>query len=133
MRGLKMNPAIHISWGELIDKLTILEIKSERLVSDSARANVGRELEQLAVFANEAGGREPRLAPLQSELKRVNERLWQIEDDIRAKEAQKTFDADFIALARAVYRNNDKRGRLKQQINALLQSDITEEKQYAPY
>lgn len=128
-----MTPAIHISWGELIDKLTILEIKSEHLASESARVNVRRELEQLSVLANEAGAREPRLAPLRSELKRVNELLWQIEDDIRSKEAQKIFDADFIALARAVYCNNDERGRLKQQINTLLQSDITEEKQYAPY
>jgi hypothetical protein len=128
-----MNPAVHISWGELIDKLTILEIKSERLASEGARSNVRRELELISLLANEAGAREPRLAALRSELKRVNERLWQIEDDIRAKEAQKTFDAEFVALARAVYHNNDERGRLKQQINALLQSDITEEKQYSPY
>lgn len=133
MHGVKMNPAVHISWGELIDKLTILEIKSERLASEGARSNVRRELELISLLANEAGAREPRLAALRSELKRVNERLWQIEDDIRAKEAQKTFDAEFVALARAVYHNNDERGRLKQQINALLQSDITEEKQYSPY
>jgi hypothetical protein len=77
--------------------------------------------------------REPKLVPLRAELKRVNETLWQIEDDIRVKEAGRTFDQNFIALARAVYHNNDKRGVLKQQINALLKSDITEEKQYSPY
>ena len=76
---------------------------------------------------------EPKLVPLRGELKRVNETLWQIEDDIRAKEAARVFDQDFIALARAVYHNNDRRGVLKQQINALLKSGIVEEKQYSRY
>ena len=84
-------------------------------------------------IADTAQNLEPKLAPLKEELKRVNETLWQIEDDIRAKEAERIFDVDFIALARAVYHNNDKRGVLKQQINALLKSDITEEKQYSQY
>jgi hypothetical protein len=127
------NPSIPISWGELIDKITILEIKAERLTSKPALKNVRRELSRLTGLAGEAESLEPKLTPLKEELKRVNETLWQIEDDIRAKEAERTFDSDFIALARAVYHNNDKRGQLKQQINALLKSDIVEEKQYSQY
>ena len=130
---MSSNPSIPVSWGELIDKITILEIKSERLTSKPALDNVRRELSTLAALAIEAQSVEPKLALLRTELKRVNETLWQIEDDIRAKEAQRTFDQDFIALARAVYHNNDRRGVLKQQINALLKSDIVEEKQYSPY
>jgi septal ring factor EnvC (AmiA/AmiB activator) len=124
---------VPISWGELIDKIAILEIKSERLTSKPALQNVRRELDRLAGIAGQAESLEPKLASLRAELKRVNETLWQIEDDIRAKEAQRIFDQDFIALARAVYHNNDKRGVLKQQINALLKSDIVEEKQYSRY
>jgi len=128
-----MNPSIPVSWGELIDKVTILEIKSERLTSPTALANVRRELAQLSASAGEAESLHPKIALLKRELKRVNETLWRIEDDIREKEAQMNFDADFIALARAVYRNNDERGRLKQEIDALLKSDISEEKQYSRY
>jgi hypothetical protein len=130
---MNTNPSIPVSWGELIDKITILEIKSERLISKPALENVRRELLRLTGIAGEGENREPKLVPLRAELKRVNETLWQIEDDIRVKEAERTFDQNFIALARAVYHNNDKRGVLKQQINALLKSDITEEKQYSPY
>ena len=130
---MNTNPSIPVSWGELIDKITILEIKSERLISKPALENVRRELSRLAGITGEVENREPKLLPLRAELKRVNETLWQIEDDIRVKEAERTFDQDFIALARAVYHNNDKRGVLKQQINALLKSDITEEKQYSRY
>ena len=130
---MNRQPSIPVSWGELIDKITILEIKSERLRSRAALANVQRELAQLLPIASEAESLEPKLGSLRAELKRVNETLWGIEDDIRAKEAANAFDADFIALARAVYRNNDERGRLKQDINALLKSDIAEEKQYSRY
>ena len=130
---MNTNPSIPVSWGELIDKITILEIKSARLISKPALENVRRELSRLAGITGEVENREPKLLPLRAELKRVNETLWQIEDDIRVKEAERTFDQDFIALARAVYHNNDKRGVLKQQINALLKSDITEEKQYSRY
>src|SRR5258706_12241257 len=128
-----MNPVVPISLGELLDKIAILEIKSERLTSKPALENVRRELARLAGIAGQAESLEPKLASLRAELKRVNETLWQIEDDIRAKEAQRIFDQDFIALARAVYHNNDRRGVLKQQINALLKSDIVEEKQYSQY
>ena len=127
-----MTPPVPISWGELIDKITILEIKAEKLSSESARANVQRELAQLTTIAS-AIDKKPGLADLQRELKRVNEALWRIEDDIREKEAQKSFDDGFIALARSVYRSNDERGRLKREINRVLGSEITEEKQYTSY
>ncbi len=127
-----MTPSVPISWGELIDKITILEIKAEKLSSETARANVRRELAQLVNIAS-AVEKNPGLASLRKELKHVNEALWRIEDEIREKEAAKTFDDGFIALARAVYHNNDERGRLKQAINRLLGSEISEEKQYTSY
>ena len=128
-----MNPSVPVSWGELLDKITILEIKAAHLTSESALANVRHELAALAPFAEKAHGINPDIARLKAELKQVNETLWKIEDDIREKEAAKSFDADFIRLARAVYHTNDARGRLKQQINALLKSGLTEEKQYSRY
>jgi chromosome segregation ATPase len=128
-----MSPVVPVSWGELLDKVTILEIKSERLSSEAARDNVRRELAQLRVYSDEAESLHPDIAALKDQLRQVNETLWQIEDDIREKEAQKSFDAQFTALARAVYHKNDERGRIKQKINALLKSDIAEEKQYSRY
>jgi len=127
-----MNPSVPVSWGELIDKVTILEIKSERLKAEAALRNVRRELAVLRPFADEAV-HNAGVAALKMELKHVNERLWQIEDDIREKEAAKSFDEEFVRLARAVYFTNDERGRLKGKINQVLQSDITEEKQYSAY
>ena len=128
-----MNPSVPVSWGELLDKVTILEIKSERLTSEVALANVRHELEQLSAFAQNAKALHPEIPRLKAALKEINETLWKIEDDIREKEAAKCFDAEFVELARAVYRTNDARGRLKQQINVLLKSAITEEKQYSQY
>ena len=125
-----MNPSVLVSWGELFDKITILEIKSERLSAEAARTNVRRELEQLLPAAAEIEAKNPKLAFLKTALKRVNEKLWDIEDDIRAKEAAQSFDAEFVALARSVYHRNDERGRIKGEINAALNSDLTEEKQY---
>ena len=128
-----MNPTVPVSWGELLDKITILEIKAQRLTSETALANVRHELSRLGPTAAQALSLHAGVAALKDALKRVNETLWQIEDDIRDKEAAQSFDADFIRLARAVYHNNDERGRLKQQINMLLKSDIREEKQYSRY
>jgi Family of unknown function (DUF6165) len=125
-----VTPRVAVSWGELIDRITILEIKVERLGEPSARENATRELALLRMeFARPSEG----LAPLQTELAAVNRRLWDIENDIRRKEASKTFDAEFIALARAVYRTNDERSRIKRAINELLGSSIMEEKQYVGY
>jgi uncharacterized protein DUF6165 len=126
-------PKVQISWGELIDKITILEIKMQRLNSKAATRNVRRELAVLKSAANDVLSRQPHVISLKEQLRSVNEVLWDIEDKIRAREAVKLFDRQFIELARSVYINNDKRGNLKRQINALLNSDFAEEKQYTSY
>ncbi len=127
-----MNPAIPTSWGEVFDKMSILEIKVERLSSEAARANAAHELKLLREAARPVMSQQG-LAALTAEIKKVNETLWKIEDDIREKEAAKDFGAKFIELARAVYFTNDQRGRVKGKINALLKSTIVEEKEYARY
>jgi hypothetical protein len=128
-----MIPSVPISWGELVDKITILEIKTERLSSESARANARNELARLVAIWEPVEREQRIVLPLKEALKRANETLWQIEDDIREKEAQKCFDDEFVALARAIYRTNDERSRLKREINVLLKSEIIEEKQYSAY
>jgi len=126
-------PHVPVSWGELIDKITILEIKSARLTSAAALQNVRRELAQLNEKTLPLGDMAQEVAPLKADLTRVNEALWEIEDKIRDKEAAKAFDAEFIELARSVYVTNDKRAALKRQINQLLASELVEEKGYAAY
>ena len=116
-----------------MDKLTILEIKAERVTVPSALANIRRELELLSDIANRATDSEGKLPGLKRALKAVNEKLWDIENQIREKEAEKRFDREFVELARSVYHNNDQRGRLKREINLLLKSELIEEKQYASY
>jgi len=125
-------PNVEVSWGELIDKITILEIKQQRLTSPQAVANVRRELAALSRVVQELNPPKA-LDALTQSLKSINETLWEIEDRIRAKEAARSFDAQFIELARSVYRNNDERARLKREINAVMQSGLVEEKQYTPY
>src|SRR6266851_1938461 len=125
-------PWAPISWGELIDKITILEIKSERLTTPAALQNVQHELRLLGNVISELAP-PPRLLELKADLRAVNQRLWEIENAIRGKEAQKLFDEEFIELARSVYIINDERGRIKRNINLLLNSIIIEEKQYPHY
>ncbi len=120
---------IPVSWGELLDKISILRIKTQRLRSAAARANAERELALLL----QAGAEVEGCAELMAGLVAVNTRLWRIEDRIRETEAAGDFGPDFIALARAVYRENDERGRIKQAVNRLLRSTLVEEKQYASY
>ena len=127
------SPRIEISWGELIDKITILEIKEQRLKSPDAVANVRRELKVLLSAVEGVFAVQSTLATLKHDLRSVNEALWQIEDKIRAKEASKSFDQEFIELARSVYQQNDKRASLKRQINKILNSELVEEKQYSSY
>jgi len=122
-----------ISAGELIDKITILEIKAGRLEDPAQLTNVRTELESLLVACDVAFTPSSELVELTALLKAVNERLWQIEDDIRDCERAKEFDAHFVELARAIYKNNDERAALKRRINKLLSSRIVEEKSYAPY
>ena len=128
-----MNILVEISPAELIDKLTILEIKLELIKDEGKRANVKREY-SLLISAYQATivETEP-LRELTSTLKRINRELWDIEDNIRAEERAKSFGARFIELARSVYRTNDRRAAVKRQINAMLHSPIAEEKSYAAY
>jgi 3-methyladenine DNA glycosylase/8-oxoguanine DNA glycosylase len=128
-----MIPSVLVSWGELADKITILEIRAELLSSETARENVKRELVRLVAIWEPVERENRNAAGLKVALKHANKTLWQIEDDIREKEAQKCFDDEFIALARAVYRTNDERARIKRQINTVLKSEIIEEKQYSAY
>ena len=125
--------AIEIAPGELIDKITILQIKAERIDDASKLNNVRHELDLLSTARDERMPASPRLTELTAELRQVNEALWQIEDDIRECERQSDFGETFIELARSVYRTNDRRAALKREINLLLGSAIVEEKAYAPY
>ena len=121
---------VPVSFGELLDKISILQIKSER-ISDAAKlANVQREMQALQHTwqAHPASARD--IAGLLAELKAVNERLWDIEDAVRLKELDQAFDAGFVALARSVYQNNDERARIKKAINLALGSGYVEEKSY---
>ncbi len=122
-----------ISAGELIDKITILEIKAERVADPDKLANVHRELRSLAATREDALTTSKELDDLTAELRRINERLWEIEDDIRDCERNRDFGERFIELARAVYRTNDRRAAAKRSINELLGSELIEEKDYAAY
>lgn len=123
---------VPVSWGELLDKLTILEIKVQRLVDPRAIANVVREHDLLRERCGALLGR-PDLAPLIDELRRINRALWEIEDEIRDHEQRGEFGPSFIALARSVYRTNDRRAALKRALNVALESVLVEEKSYAAY
>jgi hypothetical protein len=133
MTGDPRVPLVPVSWGELFDKIAILEIKVERLKAPEAARNAAHELGLLRGALTTLGDARLVLAALAAKLATVNRRLWDLENDIRAKEAARSFDADFIALARAVYHNNDERSRIKRAINGLLGSAIIEEKQYVGY
>lgn len=116
--------------GELIDKLTILRLKSEKISDPKKLANVRHEMATLQKTADAAIEMSGELAALWDALYEVNTDLWVIEDDIRAFEARSDFGTGFIALARAVYVTNDERARIKKEINFLLGSQIVEEKSY---
>ena len=125
--------SVPVSHGELIDKLTILEIKSERMTDPAKLANVREELELLgATWAGDPASAMD-ISTERAELKRINEALWEIEDEIRLKERAQVFDAHFIELARAVYVTNDRRAAVKRAINEKLGSRLVEEKSYQDY
>ena len=124
---------VDIAPGDLIDKITILVIKSERMNDSAKLKNVCMELDILSATRDKAIRPSTVLDELTNKLKAVNERRWIIEDDIRDCEAAKNFGSNFIKLARAVYQYNDERARLKREINHLLGSQIIEEKSYRPY
>ena len=131
MSGVSIRVAV--SAGELIDRITILEIKSERFDDAAKLENVRTELEALTAARRSALPPSAELSRLTEDLKAVNQRLWQIEDDIRACEGAQEFGPRFVELARAVYFANDERSRLKRQINELTGSAIVEEKSYKAY
>ncbi|MFO1116912.1 MAG: DUF6165 family protein [Beijerinckiaceae bacterium] len=125
-------PTIPVSWGELIDKITILEIKSDRLHDAAARNNVVRELQALLPLAAPAMQGQG-IELLKQKLRALNEAIWEIEDAIREKERERSFDHAFVALARSVYRTNDERAAIKRRINVELRSHFLEEKGYSSY
>ncbi|MFB9069129.1 DUF6165 family protein [Pseudofulvimonas gallinarii] len=124
---------VPVSFGELIDKITILQIKSERMSDPAKLANVRTELAALEATWSAAPESTLDIAGLWAALKAVNEKLWDIEDAVRAQEAAGNFGAGFIELARSVYINNDERARIKREINQVLGSDLVEEKSYRDY
>ena len=125
--------SVPISAGELIDKITILEIKSERIRDAAKLANIRNELDALnRTWQTHAFSRTD-IGAQRARLKKVNETLWDIEDRIRLKEKAQAFDADFIELARAVYFRNDERAAIKREINHRLGSALVEEKSYEDY
>lgn len=123
------SPHIPVSWGELLDKLSILGIKRERIRAAGARANVAREY-TLLHHVGAAALREAEIADLFDSLRIVNEQLWDIEDSIRAEEAKACFDGAFVELARSVYLKNDERAAIKRRIDVALASELVEEKSY---
>jgi hypothetical protein len=124
--------AIDVAPGELIDKITILELKAQYIANPDKLKNVKVELAILINYYNELPINSE-LGSLKNDLKEINRQLWHIEDDIRICERDKRFDEAFIALARNVYQTNDKRAELKREINILLGSNIIEEKSYEAY
>jgi len=135
-----MQVTVPVSVGELLDKIAILEIKAERIVDAAKRVNVERELRLLSERRDALGlgraetGRAQaaaEIAQLIGELGQVNRRLWDVEDDLRRLEAEKSFGSDFVERARQVYRENDRRAEIKREINRLTGSDLVEEKSYS--
>jgi len=126
---------IPASVGELIDKITILEIKQQRIHDPAKQDNIARELTALmqVVQQHQLGYPAGELADLGRELSAVNQQLWTIEDDIRECERQGDFGARFVELARAVYYCNDERAAIKRRINEQCGSELMEEKSYAAY
>jgi hypothetical protein len=124
---------VPVSPGELLDKITILRIKSARMTDPGKLQNVRLELALLEQTWRDSGAAIPEVAADEAALQRVNEALWDIEDKIRDKEHAQQFDAEFIELARAVYVTNDERAAVKKRVNVALGSRIVEEKSYKPY
>jgi len=127
------NVSVPISFGELIDKITILEIKSQKITDAAKVKNVRHELDELQRVWASLEESSVEINDLRQELKKVNETLWDIEDDIRKKDLRGEFDSEFIELARSVYFQNDTRAEHKRAINLRLGSELMEEKSYVNY
>ncbi len=128
-----MSVYIQVSFGELIDKITILRIKKERITDAEKLKNIVKELSKLEANWNDINQQHHNINQQIEALKQVNAQLWDIEDRIRLKESAKAFDNEFIELARAVYKTNDQRATIKKQINIILDSELVEEKSYQEY
>ena len=126
-------PKVEVSFGEFLDKISILKIKTERIDDNEKLKNIRTELKTLKKSYNELIKKNAELEKLEDQLKNINEDLWEIEDAIRDKEFKKEFDDEFIKLARSVYFKNDDRSKIKKEINSLLGSDLVEEKSYKNY
>jgi hypothetical protein len=122
-----------VSFGEVLDKITILEIKSVQIKDPIKQKNVTNELIKLLDTWNQKVPASAEINQLKSQLKQVNQRLWDIEDRIRVKELNKEFDDEFIKVARSVYYENDERAAIKKEVNLLLGSELIEEKSYENY
>lgn len=128
-----MRISVEIAPGELLDKISILEIKRERISAPEKLVHILAERETLERSRLAAGIDTPEIEALRAELKSVNEALWDIEDRLRVLERERSFDDDFVQLARSVYLTNDRRAAIKLKINDLLGSDIAEAKSYESY
>ena len=128
-----MSIKIDVSVGEIMDKLTILEIKAEKIQDEAKLANVRKERDSLLPVISQPAYQTDEVKQLVAKLKSINLKLWDIEDDIRLKEADKAFDEGFIELARSVYFTNDERAAVKKQINLATGSALVEEKSYEDY
>ena len=128
-----MKISIPVSLGELVDKITILEIKANKISDSNKLKNINNELEALLLVLIKINKDEKIFKDLYSDLKKVNQELWEIEDKIRNLEKNKVFNEEFIEVARSVYIKNDKRFDLKNKINDLFDSEYKEEKSYEDY
>ena len=128
-----MSIKVELSVGELIDKISILQIKAEKIVDRSKLENINKELDVLMSLWKDSTNSNNNLESEINELKAINEELWHIEDKIRDKERNQAFDKGFIELARAVYITNDKRANIKRIINSKTGSELIEEKSYSNY
>lgn len=128
-----MECLVNISLGELVDKITILNIKQERISDAKKLANVKKELRILNQNLADLDVNTKKLVPFTKQLQTINEKLWDIEDEIRDQELQKNFGDKFVELARAVYITNDQRAAVKKEINLAFGSDLIEEKSYQTY
>ena len=127
------NLKVPISLGELIDKITILRIKSNKINSNEAQKNIRSELEKLEHILNTKISINNNLKNFEIKLSKINQTLWDIEDQLREKEREKKFDKNFISLARMVYYKNDERAKIKRMINKSFGSELIEEKSYTQY
>jgi len=128
-----MSIKVELSVGELIDKISILQIKAERIIDRSKLENINKELDVLMSLWKDSINSNNNLESEINDLKAINEELWDIEDKIRDKERNQVFDKGFIELARAVYITNDKRADIKRIINSKTGSELIEEKSYSNY